>query len=194
MKASKLVLGTLVLAAATLPAHAQKLVGAGTGYQASGSQVNTMAMAAPNAQPMAAIFAPRTAVTLPMVRNSSPALLGIRRAPKFQTLTVYKFPAHAIKPVRTNVFPAANYVAPTVRFHVASAQFPVPSFVAPSVKFHVAPAGFTEPNYIAPSVKYQASPAGFAAPNYLSPSMAQQLEAAEFPVPVLGDGSIQEIK
>jgi hypothetical protein len=175
-----------------------------------------MAMAGANTQPMAALFATRAAistpdalaaVSLPMVRTASPAMIGIKRTPLFQTLTVYQFPVHAIKPVRTNVFPPANYIgpsvryrlnlgafaapnyiAPSVRFHIAPASFPLPNFVAPSVRFHATPAGFADPNYIDPSVKFQVASAGFTAPNYVSPSMNLQLEAAEFPVPVLTEG------
>jgi len=209
MKTSKLVLGTLVLAAAGLPAHAQKMVGAGTQHQTASSQ---MAMIAPSARSMAtAALAPRAATvtpaalaaSLPMTRNASPvAMISIKRAPKFETHTVYQYPKHALLPVRMNLFPAANYVGasvrfqlnvgtfiapnyttPSVRFQVAQGLFPLPNFVAPSVKFHVTSGGFPLPNYVAPSVKFQVSDAGFVAPNFVAPSMKFQVTDGGFAGP-----------
>ena len=208
MKTSKLVLGTLVLATAALPTHAQRMSGAGTQHQAANSQ---MAMVASAARPMATTaFAPRTeistnaavAASLPMTRNVNPALISIKRTPIFETHTVYQYPKHAAGPVKMNVFPSANYVGPSVRFQltwdicrtelhhavgpfpvIAPASFPLPNFLAPSVKFHVSAAGFPLPNYVAATVKYQLTSAGFKAPNYVAPSVKFQVSNAGFAAP-----------
>ncbi|MGA8231620.1 MAG: hypothetical protein WB795_09080 [Candidatus Acidiferrales bacterium] len=209
MKTSKLVLGTLVLATAALPAHAQQMLEAGTQHQAANSQ---MAMVAPTARPMAtAAFAPRIEIStnaalvasLPMTRNVNPALISIKRAPMFEAHTVYQYPQHAPVPVKTNVFPSAKYVGPSVRFQltmgtfaapnystpsvpfpiIAPASFPLPKFVAPSVKAHISAAGFPLPNYIGPTVKYQVTSAGFSAPNYAAPSVRFQVSNAGFAAP-----------
>jgi len=207
MKTSKLVLGTLILAAAALPASAQKMVGAET--KAASSQVNTIAMATNDSRAAISTSDLFAAVSLPMVRNANPAITSTKHAQKFQTHTVYQFPVHAIKIVRTPVFSSANYIdpsvrfhlnlgafaapnyiAPSVRFHIVSSSFPLPNFVAPSVKFHVTKAGFADPNYVTPSVKFQVTNAGFAAPNYVSPSMRLQIAAANFPAAVVAGDSM----
>ncbi len=209
MKTSKLVLGTLVLATAALPAHAQQMLGAGTQHQAANSQ---MAMVAPTARPMdTAAFAPRTEIStnaalagsLPMTRNVNPALISIKRTPIFEAHTVYQYPKHAPVPVKMNVFPSAKYVGPSVRFQltvgsfaapnyttssnpfpiIAPASFPLPNFVAPSVKAHISPASFPLPNYVGPTVKYQVTSAGFRAPNYVAPSVKFQVSNAGFAAP-----------
>jgi hypothetical protein len=209
MKTSKLVLGTLVLATAALPAHAQQMLGAGTQHQAANSQV---AMVASTARPMATTaFRPRTeistnavvAASLPMTRKVNPALISIKRTPIFETHTVYQYPKHPAGPVKMNVFPSANYVGPSVRFQltmgsfaapnytapsvpfpvIAPASFPLPNFLAPSVKFHVSAAGFPLPNYVAATVKYRVTSAGFKAPNYVAPSVKFQVSNAGFAAP-----------
>ena len=209
MKNSKLVLGTLVLATASLPAHAQQMLGAGTHHQAANSQ---MAMLASSARPMApTAFAPRTeistnaaaAASLPLTRNVNPALISITRTPIFETHTVYQYPKHSAVPVKMNVFPSAKYVAPSVRFQltmgafaapnyttpsvpfpvIAPASFPLPNFVAPAVKFHVSAAGFPLPNYVGATVKCQLTSAGFKAPNYVAPSVKFQVSNAGFAAP-----------
>jgi len=204
MKTSKLVLGTLVLATAALPAHAQQNLGVGgTQRQAADSQV---AMAASTARPMAAeALSPRTEISTsrPMTRSVNPALISIERGPRFSTHTVYQYPKRAAVPVKMNVFPSAKYVRPSVRFQltmgsfaapnytapsvpfpvIAPASFPLPNFVAPSVKLHVSAAGFPLPSYIGPTVKYQVTSAGFKAPNYVAPSVKFQVSNAGFAAP-----------
>lgn len=210
MKTSKLVLGTLVLATAALPAHAQQMLGAGTQHQAASSQV---AMLAPTARPMAtaSAFTPRAELgtpaaltaSLPMTRNVNPALLSIQRPPRFSTHTVYQNPKHEPVPVKVNVFPSAKYVNPSVRYQltmgsfaapnytassgrfpvIAPASFPLPNFVAPSVRFHLTSAGFPLPKYSAPAVKYQLTSAGFKAPNYVAASVKFQVSNAGFAAP-----------
>jgi hypothetical protein len=157
-----------------------------------------MAMATPVARPLAAAIATRSelstpaavAVSLPMVRKVSPALISIKHTQKFQTYTQY-VPVHVVKPVRLNVFPSANYIGASVRFHLASEVFAAPNYIAPSVRFHVAPAAFPLPNYVAPSVNFQIKSGGFAAPNYVQPSMTLQLATAEFPLPVVAGGPME---
>ena len=202
MKTSKLVLGMGTLVLAALPAQAQKMAGAGAS-QASRSQVSTMASVAPVASPMsrsmaaAAILRNRMSTTdavavsvLPTVGHASPALVSIKRAQKFQTYTQY-VPVRRVKVVCLNVFPSANYIGASVRFHLASEVFAAPNYIAPSVRFHVAPAAFPLPNFVAPSVSFQIKSGGFAAPNYVQPSMSLQLATAEFPLPVLAGGPME---
>jgi hypothetical protein len=142
------------------------------------------------------------AASLPMIRKASPAaMISIKRAPKFEALTAYQYPKHALKLVSLNAFPAAsyigpvryqltlgafatpNYTTPSVRFHVVQDSFPLPNFVAPSVKFHITSTGFPLPNYVAPSVKFQVASAGFTAPNYVAPSVRFQVTDAGFAAP-----------
>jgi len=151
MKTSKLVLGTLVLATAAIPAHAQQMLGVGgMQHQAANSQV---AMVASTARPMAtAALAPRTelSTSLPMTRSVNPALISIERAPRFSTHTVYQYPKHAPVPVKMNVFPSAKYVSPSVRFQLTMGSFAAPNYTTPSVPFPViAAASYPLPNVVA---------------------------------------------